>query len=823
MNNGKRVVKEQLEGIRDLFNQLTGGHGFEPYPYQERVAEHLFSGRNVILSAPTGAGKTWAALLPFLYSKKIGESLFDRLIFALPLRTLATTLFKDTVTACQMAFGQDTVVTVGKDRDYQETAHLYITIQTGEQQDDPFFEGDIVFTTIDQLLSSYFMMPVSLPPRLGNINAGALLGSFLVFDEFHLLEPDRAMGTTLEMLDRLKPFCRFLVMTATMSGRTQAWLADTLQAEQVYLSGEEVMSLPCHREKQRAYCWVPEPLEVGHVLEHHGKGRSIVLVNTVKRAQDLYVALKRATRETSTQVLLLHSRFYPQDRKQMEDKLKEYLGKEATRTDVILVTTQVIEAGMDISADNLHTELAPMNSLVQRAGRCARYGGPRSIGTVWVYELERGEDQQLKWGPYRDEPTRELLESSRQMLSRLDSNGKVVSSGTEHVWVDEVHTQAELAALQVFANLYERRRMVHDAMENKMKDAVRQLIRDVASISLIITDDPDSLRFDRTMWPRMISVPRVSLFALTEAFEGKGGGQWVAKIPAESKALPGGALQWDWEKVSSVRRLLSAPWLIAIHPDAASYSPDLGLQLGVSGHAAPVIYDHRPPLPRYQLEYETFREHTERVISQCRQMAHKYETAVRAIEMHGGMTNEKCEQLFELACALHDVGKLTKQWQAAMRAWQEFKDASKLMDEPLAHTDYEPEVDWQKRKQFPKQGSHAMEGAFAVSQGLLEQELSDDVAAVVWTAIARHHAPHTRSLGSFQLIDRASEILQKSVPENFEKGWRLVDQPNRDEQQRFTNDLLSFQRQEDYPLWPLYVLVVRRLRLADQGSMKNNR
>lgn len=807
-----------------LFAQLTGDHRLRLYPYQEKVAEHLLSGRNIVLSAPTGMGKTWAALLPFLYARKTGKILCDRLIFALPLRTLATSLFQDTAIACQRALGTDSVVTEGKDRDYQNSDNLYVTIQTGEQQDDPFFEGDIIFTTIDQLLSSYLMMPVSLPPRVGNINAGALPGACLVFDEFHLLEPDKAMGTCLEMLDRLGPRSCFIVMTATMSGETIEWLANALKAEKVILSNKDLSGVPYYSDKRRTYRWVPEPITTRHVLDSHDGKRSIVLVNTVSRAQSLYMELKKMVYGAPTQVLLLHSRFYSQDRKRVEDQLKEYFGKEATRTDVILVTTQVIEAGMDISADNLHTELAPMNSLVQRAGRCARYDGLRSIGTVWVYELERGKDQQLKCGPYRDGAVRELLESSRQVLSRLGSKGNVVSFDEERRWVDEVHTRVELGALRLF-NLYERRRMVHDAMEGKMGDAIRQLIRDVASVSLIITDDPDALRFDKKMWPRMISVPRVSLFALTEALEGKGGGQWVAKIPADGKALPGGALQWDWEEVSDVRRLFSAPWLIAIHPDAAFYSPDLGLQLGTGGHAAPVIYDHRMSLPRYQLKYETFQEHTERVISQCRQMACRYRAAVHAIEMHGGMTNEKCEQVFKLACALHDVGKLSQQWQTAMRAWQEFKDASKLTDEPLAHTDYEPDVDWQQQKQFPKQGPHAMEGAFAVSQGLLEQGLSEDVAAVLWTAIARHHGAHTQSLGSFQLIDRASEIVQKSAPENFQKGWHLADQPDRVEQKRFADDLLSFQRQhqKDYPFWPLYVLMVRRLRLADQGSMKDKR
>ena len=46
-----------------------------------------------------------------------------------------------------------------------------------------FFRSDLIFTTIDQLLSSYVFLPVSLPDRVGNINAGALIGSLVVFDE----------------------------------------------------------------------------------------------------------------------------------------------------------------------------------------------------------------------------------------------------------------------------------------------------------------------------------------------------------------------------------------------------------------------------------------------------------------------------------------------------------------------------------------------------------------------------------------------------------------------------------------------------------------
>lgn len=106
-----------------------------------------------------------------------------------------------------------------------------IRIQQGEQKGDPFFEADLTFTTIDQLLSSYLFHPLSLSSRLGNINAGALVGSLVVFDEYHLLEPERSMATSIEMLDRLMEGARlaqFVLMTATIAYREWVYHRGTL-------------------------------------------------------------------------------------------------------------------------------------------------------------------------------------------------------------------------------------------------------------------------------------------------------------------------------------------------------------------------------------------------------------------------------------------------------------------------------------------------------------------------------------------------------------------------------------------------------------------
>lgn len=70
--------------------------GFAPYDYQIKVAELLLSGKNVILSVPTGAGKTGASVMPFLYAKQNEKTDFpQKMIYSLPLRTLANSIYSD--------------------------------------------------------------------------------------------------------------------------------------------------------------------------------------------------------------------------------------------------------------------------------------------------------------------------------------------------------------------------------------------------------------------------------------------------------------------------------------------------------------------------------------------------------------------------------------------------------------------------------------------------------------------------------------------------------------------------------------------------------
>jgi CRISPR-associated endonuclease/helicase Cas3 len=150
--------------------------------------------------------------------------------------------------------------------------------------------------------------------------------------------------------------------------------------------------------------------------ENHAQdGLTLVIVNTVDRARRLYELLSKQASLSVVPIKLIHSRFRPFERAQWESFLNQ---KGPTRR--ILISTQVVEAGVDLSACVLYTELAPWASLVQRFGRCARYPG-ESGKIIWL-DLDLGTDRQPvdHWAlPY----DRAELIAAREKLQSITDGG----------------------------------------------------------------------------------------------------------------------------------------------------------------------------------------------------------------------------------------------------------------------------------------------------------------------------------------------------------------------------------------------------------------
>ena len=141
---------------------------------------------------------------------------------------------------------------------------------------------------------------------------------------------------------------------------------------------------------------------------HEPESKTLVVINTVRRARELYYALKKLT---SAKLLLVHSQFRSPERKIITDKMLAPPDSKGT----IIVATQVVEAGVDFSAKTLFTELAPWASLVQRFGRCNRQGEYSDAKVRWI-DWPPDEEQKNKLAlPYE----RDSLESAQALLTDM--------------------------------------------------------------------------------------------------------------------------------------------------------------------------------------------------------------------------------------------------------------------------------------------------------------------------------------------------------------------------------------------------------------------
>ncbi|MCL6477225.1 MAG: CRISPR-associated helicase Cas3' [Peptococcaceae bacterium] len=819
--------------MEQLFRQLVKKPDASLYLYQEKAAKTVLEGINIIISAPTGAGKTWAALLPFLYSKKISGPVADRVIYSLPMRTLATSLYESTVESCRQGGWMVETDPVSNIRTGNPES-ICITIQTGERKEDPFFQGDIIFTTIDQMLSGYLNIPVSIPDKLANINAGSMIGSLIVLDEIHLLEPECSLGTVIEMCFRLRGLAQFVFMTATLSEKSMIILEEKLSARRIAVDEAELNKIPNQKNKEKVYNWVDKPMNAERILDVHGGGRSIVICNSVGRAQEMYRSIKEQARSRglSTEILLLHSRFFKKDRNKVEKVLAEYLGRDACKTDVILVATQAVEAGVDISAENLHTELAPANSVVQRAGRSARYEGERGKGTVWIYELQTNEKGQYKMGPYREQA--EIVNLTRVELAKPPIKMDFMK---EYDLVNKIMEKAESQCFErVVSGLGGRHLKVNKVIELAGRSGAgsyrKELIRDVDSVNIVVHDNPEKIDLYKPL--EYISVPRIALWSLNDSFANNTG-PWVAKIPSVAGSLGEEESDYVWIKVDSIQQLMSSGWLIAIHPNAASYSEELGLELGKAGTPPVHPLAPKPVILKPKYKCETFRQHSLDILKEGRRIQGCHSVGLSKIADFLNISVEVLGKLIDTVLVLHDIGKLSKKWQEAAwlrQALVDPYDPIHLSGEPLAHSTFDWDahrhLEEELRKPQYQRGNHSVEGAFCIAEGLLScvEELItntgdlDGISCSLWSAVARHHNAGASSLSSFELINGIEKYVGGILEECGLRPVSLKDKPNKETQIDFGEEYLLKPSTGGLKFLPLYWMAVRLLRLADQASQR---
>lgn len=402
----------------DFTELFVKGTGRPPYPFQERLA--AMTAPRIYLNVPTGAGKTAAAFFAWLWQKRFADKDIRsrtprRLVYCLPMRVLVEQT-RNAVNDWLHRLELDAEIAVA-------------VLMGGEYPDrwDVFPERDAVLIgTQDMLLSralnrGYGMSRYRWPMHFGLTNNDCLW----VVDEVQL------MGSGLASTAQLQAFReRF----GTIGPVSTLWMSATLRPEWLKTvdfdpshgsasvgiqDGDLAVTemrrrLHAHKALRRANSTLEQSIEIAdEVLRAHQPAtRTLVVVNTVARARGVHEQLAKVIKKQALpiSIVLVHSRFRPADRMWAVDRLLA----DPTPKGTVIVSTQGVEAGVDVSAATLFTELAPWSSLVQRFGRCNRAGEYESAAVYWLDLPADGKPEKYS-APY--EPS-ELLRA-RETLSHL--------------------------------------------------------------------------------------------------------------------------------------------------------------------------------------------------------------------------------------------------------------------------------------------------------------------------------------------------------------------------------------------------------------------
>ncbi|MCB8980710.1 MAG: CRISPR-associated helicase Cas3' [Ardenticatenaceae bacterium] len=827
------------------------------YSYQKRLRELILAGKSVILQAPTGAGKTRASLTPFLdtfWDAPI--SLFPKkCVYIVPMRVLAnqfTEEMRERAGSYGRIFKRD--ITIGR--------------QTGEYREDPEFHRDLTFATIDQVLSSWLLRPYSQSKRKWNLNAGAFVGSYLIFDEFHLFDPDSTLPTTLQMLKTLKGISPFVLMTATFSKEMLQALANELNAEAILLDASDLADIPAQK-KTRIFHTVSQPLVaedaiyVEKIVETHlaqnGRQRSLVVCNQVERAQLVYQTLRDHPQLANVHIRLVHSRFLQKDRQGSENEIRIEFHKDHalhTQESMIVVGTQVVEVGLDMSCRALHTELAPGAAILQRAGRCARYQG--EVGDVYVYYLEPD-----KRAPYNGKEAKQQCELTWHLLQ--EHEGEHLDFSKEQDLINFAHTPTDrriLAGLQ--GTEFGWRNEIYDLWQNdSSRGEASRLIRDIQAVSVVIHADPDQLAH------APFKADSFSLHPGT--LQGKYQ-QWKNENESKDPDWDDGRLPWLAKRLEEIEEEadiqgnypiryqfpdvrgafdLYAP-LVVLNPALVSYTTELGLVLSPEKFdLLPEVEPYQSAVPefsetqeraQYGYKLESYEEHIRLVHQAFAQNwqgwidAQGYESWLDWVTAVGARIEHKYNwqagivaQMAQLVVCLHDLGKLSQGWQGWAREWQAQVGHPLAPGETAAHTDYDPTNKTHKtlnRKLGGKRPTHAVESAYAaypLMYALLPDNNHLPLFRAAFTAVARHHGPFSAQPGSYALIDGYAEHVGETAvflpfPLNRDKVKANLAYDFKAQRNIDRNFLI--QPDQDQGDMVCYTVFVRALRHADQEGTK---
>ncbi len=690
------------------FDEALRNAGFRERDQQRAVFDAFRAGKHIILHAPTGWGKTFAVTAALAGGHAI---------YSLPLRVLVDSL----VESVEDWLPIHCAAHHGNRREHE-------LLDKGEDIQRPI---DLVFTTLDQTLSAFLGIPIGVSLRQGNVLPAVIDASHLIFDEFHLFDPERSLAIALLALQRSTQ--NGIILTATLSDEMITFLEEELKRSPIgQQNGVAVIrgNRPFENLKEIGRgdgLDSPDALEIGQ--------RTLIIRNQIDWAKQTARELRK--KYPTKEVYLLHSELLSDDRQRIEKAVRNVFG-ENSKTSAILVATQVVEAGIDISCDVLHTDACPPDAFIQRAGRCARYVGEKGV---------------IYWHPAKSTMPYRNREAEITALDAFLGNGCLLTPKKEEEIVNLTAERDRLIG-QRFRENYSQR-VVDDARVSQDYSLYDTFIRDINSINVAVGDDPKRRR-------KYISISR-----------GKFMGNGVYS------QLPATFFRYDSERKEyvSTENVRQADFAL-LDPEHIGYSGDYGLNFDGTGGEEAFLDEQERTRTAYKYTLESYEQHIRllwKKKSVVRWMIDKL--GQHLSREYGGDGMAAAEMLVDFVIWAHDLGKLDRQWQAAHGVPPEGVPPEAFPPEarpsgpaPIAHSESDEQSPYCRQKPPP---SHAWVSAWAVREYLQRfcgsiQDECKRVAlfkAIYW-AISDHHGysqqlsldrHHAYDLGHLAYLDAISQ------------------------------------------------------------------